>query len=88
MTLAVVKTESTSNTSAMLFLILASAAPLSTAMGIQAKMKNLYMSHEFGVIEIRFGIRNRITKTNFRRVPFTFVMKTRESKNGIPRFAM
>ena len=88
MTLAVVKMENKSRTSAKLFLILARAAPLRTAMGIQAKMKNLYMSQEFGVIEIRLGARNSITKTIFRKVPLIFFMKIKESKNGTPRFAI
>ena len=72
----------------MLRLIFANAAPLNAAMGIHAKMKNLYMSHGFGVAEIRFGIRNRAINTVFRRVPFTFLMNIIVSRKGSPRFAM
>ncbi len=71
---------------AMGFLIFDKAAPLNTASGTHAKMKNLYMSQGLGVSETMFGIRKRNRNVSFRKVLPVFFTKAKVSMKGIPRF--
>ena len=62
-TLAVVMRESKTNVTIKMRGVLAKTMPAKTTMGIQANMKNLYISQSQGVSNRKFGI-----KTSSRKV--------------------
>ena len=86
MTLAEVKTQSKTTVTMTIFLVLAKTTPVNTAIGTHAKMKNLYMSHGFGVITRITGISRRRTIVAFKVSLPDFTKETTAATRGIPRF--
>ena len=86
MTLAEVKTQSKTNVTITIFLVLDNITPAKTAMGIQAKMKNLYMSHGLGVNNKMLGIRTKKSIVPFKSSFPDFTKETIAITKGIPRF--
>ena len=80
--------ESKTNVTRTIFLVLANITPAKTAIGIQAKMKNLYMSHGLGVNKIMFGIRNRKRNVPFKSSFPRFAKETMAIMKGIPKLKM
>ena len=71
-----------------IFLVLANITPAKTAIGIQAKMKNLYMSHGLGVNKIMFGIRNKKRNVPFKSSFPRLAKETMAIMKGIPKLKM
>ena len=67
-------------------LVLANITPANTAIGIHAKMKNLYMSHGLGVNKIMLGIRNKKRNVPFRSSFPGFTKETIAITKGMPKF--
>ena len=86
MTLAEVKTQSKTKVTMTIFLVLANITPAKTAIGIQAKMKNLYMSHGLGVKRMTLGIKNRRRKVPFKSSFPRFTKEIMAIMKGMPRF--
>ena len=85
-TLAEVKTESKTKVKIKSLFTLASMNPQRTAIGIQAKMKNLYMSQTLGVNTKTLGIRSKRSKVPF-KYPLPRLKKANFVKSkGIPKF--
>ena len=86
MTFTDVKMESATNKMTMILYDFDNMVPQSTAIGIQANMKNLYISQTLGVNQKIRGIKNMTTKELLSKTSFCLMKDIIAIKKGIPKF--